>query len=107
VEVRGALAVQPNEVHFGTIVKSAAPPIQIERTILVRKACIDSFSIDGLGFESSKFKVREQWTKLGEAVNLVISPNVDKLPPGPIDEKFTVTAGGQMYIVLLKGTVVP
>jgi hypothetical protein len=107
VEVRGALAVQPNEVHFGTIVKSASPPILIERTILVRKACIDSFSIDGLGFNSSKFKVREQWSKLGEAVNLVISPNIDKLPLGPIDEKFTVEAGGQMYVILLKGTVVP
>jgi hypothetical protein len=107
VEVRGALAVQPNEVHFGTLSKSTSRPVPVERTILVRKACIDSFSINSLGFDSSKFKVREQWTKLGEAVNLVISPNIDRLPLGPIDEKFIVEAGGQMYIVLLKGLVVP
>jgi hypothetical protein len=99
--------VQPNEVHFGTLSKSASPPPLVERTILVRKACIDTFNIDSLGFDSSKFKVREQWTSLGEIVNLVISPNIDKLPLGPIDERFTVEAGGQMYIVMLKGSVVP
>jgi hypothetical protein len=107
VNVRGALEVQPNEVHFGTLSKSAARSALVERTILVQKACMDSFTINGLGFNSSRFKVREQWTKLGEAVNLVISPNLDNLPLGPIDEKFTVEAGGQMYIVLLKGKVEP
>ncbi|MDR1397457.1 MAG: DUF1573 domain-containing protein [Desulfarculales bacterium] len=103
VEVRGPVVVQPNEVHFGNISKSQTH--QIERTILVRKACIDSFNIDSMGFNSSKFSVREQWAKLGESVNLIISPNIDKLPVGPIDEKFTVEAGGRLHVVLLKGTV--
>ena len=105
VEVRGSVVVQPNEVHFGTLSKSQ--PHAVERTILVRKACIDSFSIDSIGFNSSKFQVREQWTKLGEAVTLVITPQLDKLEVGPIDEKFTIQAGGQMHTILIKGLVKP
>lgn len=103
VEVRGTVIVQPNEVHFGNISKSSG--ISPQRTILIRKACIDSFSIDGIGFNSSRFQVREQWTKLGEAVNLTISPNLEKLPLGPIDERLTIQAGGQMFTILLKGFV--
>jgi hypothetical protein len=105
VEVQGPVAVQPNEVYFGDLSKSQ--PYRVERTILVRKACIDSFNIDSIGFNSSHFSVREQWSKLGEAVNLIISPNIDKLPLGPIDEKFTIEAGGLLHVVLLKGKVVP
>ncbi len=105
VEVRGTVIVQPNEVHFGNISKSQG--VAPQRTILVRKACIDNFAIEGIGFNSAQFQVREQWTKLGEAVNLTITPNLEKLPLGPIDQKFTIQAGGQMHTILLKGTVVP
>lgn len=103
VEVRGTVIVQPNEVHFGNVSRSRG--VAPQRTILVRKACIDSFNIEGIGFNSAQFQVREQWTKLGEAVNLNISPILDKLPLGPIDEKFTIQAGGQMHTILLKGNI--
>jgi hypothetical protein len=105
VEVRSTVSVQPNEVHFGTI--SKANSVIPERTVLVRKACIDNFVFDAIGFNSARFSVREVWTKLGEAVNLVLTPNVANLPLGPLDEKFTIQAGGRMQTIFIRGNVTP
>jgi hypothetical protein len=104
VEVRSTISAQPNEVHFGTISKASS--VIPERTILVRKACIDNFVFDAIGFNSAHFSVREVWTKLGEAVNLVLTPNVANLPLGPLDEKITLQAGGRMQTIFIRGNVV-
>jgi hypothetical protein len=104
VEVRSTVTVQPNEVHFGTISQSNS--VVPERTILVRKACIDNFVFEAIGFNSAYFSVREVWTKLGETVNLVLTPKAASLPLGTLDEKITIQAGGRMQTIFIRGNVV-
>jgi len=102
-DVRGPFTVRPHEVFFGGLTRGMTQGAT--RSILVNKACADSLAIEQLVYNHDHFKVEEQWQTPGNELLLVVTPNLDQLPPGPFDEKLGIQAQGKLFNVRLKGSV--
>ncbi len=99
-EVRGPFSASPKEVYFGGVKNGMQG---IARAVTVTKACAETLTIDKLIYNHDRLKVEEQWTAPGAQVQLMVSPNLEKMPKGPFDETLGIQSGGQVYNVRLKG----
>ncbi len=100
VDVRGAFVVQPSNLYFGVLRKGG--PV-FNRAILVRRACTDKLVINKLHYNHDYFQITQSWEKPNDRLLLQVKPLVDKLPPGPFDEKLLIQTGDKAFGVRLKG----
>lgn len=101
-EVRGPFSVAPQEVYFGGVKRGMAG---IARPVTVTKTCSENLTIDKLVYNPDRLKVEEQWPNPGAQAQLMVSPNLEKLPNGPFEEKLGIQSGDKIYQVTLKGVV--
>lgn len=101
-EVRGPFTVSPKEVYFGGVKPGMTG---IARMVTVTKTCSETLTIDKLVYNADRLKVDEQWTAPGGQAQLMVSPNLEKMPKGPFDEQLGIQSGDKVYSVRLKGVV--
>ena len=102
VDVRGPFVVQPSNLYFGVLRKGG--PI-FSRAILIRRACTDKLTVGKLHYNHDYFQITRSWEKPNDRLLLQVKPLLDKLPPGPFDEKLLIQAGDKAFPVRLKGLV--
>ncbi len=101
-DIKGPFNVAPGEVYFGGVKKGMAG---LARPVVVNKTCADTLVIDKLIYNADRLVVDEQWLAPGAKAQIMVSPNVDKLPPGPFDEKLGIQSGDKVFHVRFKGVM--
>ena len=82
-EVRGPFTVRPHEVMFGTIAQNNPKPPQ--RSVLVKKACVDKLKVDLIDYNKKRFIVERFWQKPERRAACWWShPILENLPEGPL-----------------------
>lgn len=102
VEVRGPFTARPHEIYFGAIDKKGPVPT---RTILLEKACADTLSIDNLEYNANLLNIKQSWTKAGTQLLLTVSPRLENLIPGKLEENIAITSHGLTFKILVRGAV--
>ena len=101
--VRGPFSVRPHEVMFGTIDKNDPKPPQ--RSVLVKKSCVDNLKMDLIDYNKKHFIVERIWQKPGDELLMIISPILENLPVGPFDENLLLQTDQKAFTVKLTGRI--